>query len=150
MVSYPADETSVWGRGSPWHKLIRVHRPQWHRLAAAEIQPVGLEPIFVRGDSRDECPATRDCPAPPPPAIVWVDPCPDHLTCALPDITLDGNVDVRDFLKILFLWGVPCQPQPYGDIDWDGWVGVTDMFIVLDAWVEGYDPSTWDRCDCDQ
>lgn len=89
-----------------------------------------------------------DCPIPPP-AALWLSPCLDtELTCALPDLDQDGDVDINDFLDLLALWGkADCQVRKRGDINMDDEVGISDMLILLEAFGT-YDPATWERCDC--
>ncbi len=80
--------------------------------------------------------------------IVWVDPCPGQVTCALPDLDQDGIVGINDYLLVLALWGPSdCSKYWAGDINWDGQVDTIDMLIILEVWGI-YDSDTWNRCDC--
>lgn len=79
--------------------------------------------------------------------IMWVDPCPGQVTCALPDINQDGAVGIVDLLHVLTHWGEDTCSG--GDINQDRVIGVVDFFIVLDAWIDNYQSWTWNRCDCD-
>lgn len=82
--------------------------------------------------------------------IEWIDPCPGHVTCGLPDLDSDGAVGIVDLLYVLTHWGeTNCLDHWRADINKDREIGVTDFFIVLDAWAANYQPGTWDRCDCE-
>ena len=88
------------------------------------------------------------CAQPVGDPIVWVDPCPGQVTCALPDLDNDGEVGINDFLLLLKLWGPSdCALYRRGDINQDREVDVADMLIILEVW-ETYESATWDRCDC--
>jgi len=88
------------------------------------------------------------CAPPVGEPIVWVDPCPGQVTCALPDLDQDGEVGINDFLMLLQLWGpADCTLYLRGDINQDGEVDTADMLIILEVW-ETYESSTWNRCDC--
>ena len=93
-------------------------------------------------------PLGEPCAPPVGDPIVWVDPCPGQVTCALPDLDQDGDVDINDFLLLLQLWGPSdCTRYWKGDINWDEQVDAADMLIILGVW-ETYESSTWNRCDC--
>ncbi len=88
------------------------------------------------------------CAQPVGEPIVWVDPCPGQVTCALPDLDQDGIVGINDYLLVLALWGdADCTLYHRGDINWDGQVDTIDMLIILEVWGI-YDSDTWNRCDC--
>ena len=88
------------------------------------------------------------CAPPVGEPIVWIDPCPGQVTCALPDLDNDGEVGINDFLILLQLWGPSdCTLYRKGDINWDGEVDTADMLIILEVW-DTYESATWERCDC--
>ena len=88
------------------------------------------------------------CAPPVDKPIVWVDPCPGQVTCALPDLDQDGDVDINDFLDLLALWGPSdCAVYRRGDINQDGYINMDDLLIIITQWGT-YNSATWNRCDC--
>ena len=81
--------------------------------------------------------------------IVWIDPCPGQITCNLPDLDQDGDVDLLDFLYLLGHWGeTDCSDHWRSDLNKDRQIGIEDLLILLAAWGEGYESCCWERCDC--
>jgi hypothetical protein len=56
------------------------------------------------------------------------------------DLNNDKCVDILDFLRVLELWGptITCE----GDLDGDGFVGMTELLVVLAEWSDICDPCT--------
>ena len=62
-------------------------------------------------------------------------PCLDCFTCP-PDLNLDCEVGIVDFLELLGSWGAcPAPPMECpADVDGDGMVGITDFLALLGSW----------------
>ena len=120
-------------------------------LAGCEDAPptAGAQPrTMVAQRALPAVPWGEPCAPPIGEPIVWVDPCPGQVTCALPDLDNDGAVGINDFLLLLKLWGPSdCTLYRKGDINWDGQVDTADMLIILEVW-DTYESATWERCDC--
>ena len=119
-------------------------------LSGCEKTPVVPTPRVMVSQRMTQpvVPFGEPCAPPVGEPIVWVDPCPGQVTCALPDLDNDGEVGIRDFLLLLKLWGPSdCTLYRLGDINQDGEVDTADMLIILGVW-DTYQSATWDRCDC--
>ena len=73
-------------------------------LAGCEDAPItaGAQPRTMI--AQRIVPWGEPCAPPVGEPIVWVDPCPGQVTCALPDLDQDGEVDTADMLIILEVW----------------------------------------------
>lgn len=60
--------------------------------------------------------------------------------CMSADLNNDKCVDILDFLRVLELWGPTTTCE--GDLDGDGFVGMTELLVVLAEWSDICYPSS--------